>query len=430
MERGTVNPKVEGSNPSIGAILLPLSIDKLKDNSSTMSGVSDDGFWKFENGSWVATEKQKQALASGAAEFAPPAIQPSAIPGDSQGNIQFVPVQQTMTENEVSTNQTANEGYVQLSGLTTTRTHTSAAKKFLGNPFYQSVFSRTVFDSIQEPGEKKMKQTLLNMHNVVENTARSKFNSGDMSHNAEQIISKMYLEGEEVTHKWPLQIRKVEVMAPSDQAKDGFTSMEKNDHFGVRGILTSERILLIDSTEDSVTQLTNPINQNPKLPLQRKQSGIFEISHKIMHDFWFKSISLSDISGSEFHFSHFSNSSKKIRRFHHFASIIVLLFSVLFVGISIISLVFSDDGLLSFFIFNIAAMFLGLIAYAIYYYASTMKQYLTHSSYGKERILKIGYFDKIHNKHLVLKLQLEDSQTIDKTIDWIRLLESSYNKIE
>ena len=75
-------------------------------------------------------------------------------------------------------------------------------------------------------------------------------------------------------------------------------------------------------------------------------------------------------------------------------------------------------------------MFLGLIAYAIYYYASTMKQYLTHSSYGKERILKIGYFDKIHNKHLVLKLQLEDSQTIDKTIDWIRLLESSYNKIE
>ena len=85
VERGTVNPKVVGSNPTIGAILSSISIDKVKGNSSTMSGVSDDGFWKFENGSWVATEKQKQALASGATQFAPPAIKPSAIPGDSQG---------------------------------------------------------------------------------------------------------------------------------------------------------------------------------------------------------------------------------------------------------------------------------------------------------------------------------------------------------
>lgn len=31
-----------------------------------MSQISEDGFWKFENGEWVASEKQKQALSEGA----------------------------------------------------------------------------------------------------------------------------------------------------------------------------------------------------------------------------------------------------------------------------------------------------------------------------------------------------------------------------
>ena len=44
------------------------------------------------------------------------------------------------------------------------------------------------------------------------------------------------------------------------------------------------------------------------------------------------------------------------------------------------------------------------------------------SPHGKKREITIGYFDRIYNQNLVLDITLEDSQNIQHTTDWLRVL--------
>ena len=388
-----------------------------------MSAKSDDGFWEMQNGQWIPTDKQKAVLAQNSGNISPPSS-PKKL--DTSQHTKFVPKVTSVTNTEVSTNTTGNEGYIQLGSLTTTTSHTAAAKAYLGNPFYQGFSSRREFNRIQDPGAEKLRRKLLFSHGHVEGLARSKFVSGDMSHNAEQIIQKMYYPGELLQHDRPLKIRKVELLAPSENSPSGFTQLAEHIHFGVRGLLTTERMLLIDSTEDAVTDLTNPRKTKPKHFLQRNSFGIYEISHKIMHDFWYKSISLENISGTEFHFSHFSNSSKVIRRFHHYFSVILLILSMGVFGM----LPILDEELESygdtFSLLLIIGIILLFAAAIVYYLASQFKQNRAISDFGKQRNLKIGYFDNLHQRHLVLNLILEDIQTIEDTVDWIKVLDKEH----
>ena len=387
-----------------------------------MAQLSDDGFWELVDGDWVPTDKQEKAISGGAVLSQSPPGADGEEQGFLQENVQFVPQRVTQTEKEVIVNESAKEGYIQLSPLTTTTTHTSAAKEYLGNPFYLNRPSKWLFDGIQDPGALKLKNKILGLHSVVEFNAKNNFNSGDMSHGADEIIASMYGENEAIISDIPLKIRKVELLAPTNESPNGFRVISEGDHYGVRGVLTNERILLIDSTEDSVSKLTNPVNEYVVEPLQRKQSGVFEISHKIMHDFWFKSISLDDVTGTEFHFSHYSQSSKVLKRYHHSASIIALLFGLLSFGLSFIDQSFSEGFLIT----NIFTVILLISSWLIYYYASQMKDFITTSSHGKERNLKIGYYDQIHNRQMVLNFELEDSQKLDGTIEWINTLEMHY----
>lgn len=385
-----------------------------------MALTSDDGFWEMQDGKWVPTAKQKEVLALNSGDFPKPQI-PEL---NTAGHTKFVQKTTTVSQNEISTNTTGNEGYIQLDSLTTTNTHTSAAKAYMGNPFYQGFSSRNVYNRIQDPGASKLRNRLLRTHNNVESLARSKFISGDMSHNAEEIIQKMYYPSEKLQHSRPLKIRSVTVKAPSDASPSGFKDMTDQQHFGVRGLLTNKRMLLIDSTEDAVTDLTNPKKTYQKQFLQRNSYGIYEISHKIMHDFWYKAIPLEDIKGTEFHFSHYSNSSRVVRRFHHFFSVIMFLISIGFFAIlTIFGDSLSENESATMLIFAICSL---IAAGIIYYFASQFSNTIPISDFGKRRLLKIGYFDQLHQRHLVLELLLEDSQTIVDTVDWIKVLDSNH----
>ena len=382
---------------------------------------SDDGFWELRDGDWVPTEKQKQVLAQNAGITNVP-VMPAKL--DTEKHVKFNPKTTSISQTEVSTNLTGNEGYINLNSLTTTTTHTDSAKRFLGNPFFQGFSSRHEFNKIQDPGADKLRKKLLVTHNNVENRARSKFISGDMSHNAEEIIQKMYYPGEKLQHNRPLKIRKVEVLTTSEASPSGFQNLTDSEHFGVRGLLTTDRMLLIDSTEDAITDLSNPKNIYKKQFLQRNSFGIYEIRHRIMHDFWYKSIPLEDIKGTEFHFSHYSNSSQVIRRFHHWLSVVLLVLSVnIFLITPFFEADLSEDAT-AFLLFF--AAFLLVISFVIYYFASVFKKAIMVSDFGKERKLKIGYFDRLHQRHLVLNLILEDPQTIEDTVDWIRILDKEH----
>ena len=390
-----------------------------------MANISDDGFWEISDGKWVPTEKQKATIAL-KSEIQPVPQMPTKI--NTENHTKFVPKVTSVNDSEISTNITGNEGYIQLGSLTTTNTHTAAAKAYLGNPFFQGFSSRWEFNRIQNPGAAKLKGRLLRHHDGIQNLARSKFTSGDMSHNAEQIIQKMYYADESLQHDKPLKIRQVRVLAPSESSPTGFNELADSNHFGVRGLLTDKRMLLIDSTEDAVTDLTNPKKTYHKKFLQRKSFGIYEISHKIMHDFWYKSISLEDISGTEFHFSHYSSSSKVIRRFHHSFSVILLMLSLtMFTLIPTLELNLNDDGGV---ILLTGGIMILMTSGIVYYFASLFKQNAPISDYGKQRNLKIGYFDRLHQRSLVLDLTLEDTQIIGDTVDWIKVLDNQHgNKL-
>ena len=137
-----------------------------------------------------------------------------------------------------------------------------------------------------------------------------------------------------------------------------------------------------------------------------------------MHDFWVKSVSLGDISGTEFHFSDNSKSAKIVKRYHHEASVIFIMFGILLFGLSWLDQSFEEG----FWITNIIALLMFFIALCVYHYGSKIKHFIATSTFGKERNLKVGYFDRIHNRNLVLDLDLEDGQELFETINWLNIL--------
>ena len=376
-----------------------------------MSQVSEDGFWKFVDGKWVPTEKQDEALKSG--------MNPHLMPQVPQINTAFSQSAVIATNDHIVTNESASKSSGSVSSLTTTTDHVDSVKFYHGNPFYQDPLSRARFDRIREPGSQELKRMLLRTCEGVETNARQQFSSGDMSHDATDIVKKLYNDEEELLSDFPLKIFRSNLLGPAENSVNGFKIIEETEHYGVRGIITNQRVMLIDSTENAVTTLETPETRYPAEFFQRKHAGIFEITHKIMHDFWVKSIPLEDITGTEFHFTHHSKSSRIVRRFHHLISLFFALIGLTLVGISFAYIEFVEDFVI---IFSLGISVL-IIAFFAYHYLSRIKLYTTISTHRKERNLKIGYFDRVYNRNLVLNLLLEDGQDLIGTTDWLQILE-------
>ena len=365
-----------------------------------MAVYSEDGNWEFVDGNWIPTDKQKQ---SGSPVSGPPQIDSNPLT--------FANEQVTSTANEVKMNLTADEQYASLSGLTTSRTHTAGVVNQFGNPFYQDQQSMVTFQSIDNPGAEKLKSNLLTMHNNIQQTARNNFQSGERTFTAEEIIEKMLNEGEDIVDAQFLKIKEVKSRIPDAKMDLTINEIPDSKHIGVRAIITNKRLMLVDSTEDAISNLEY-LNayQKPEF-MQRKKSGAYAVKHRIMHDFWIKSISHEDVNATEFHFSDFSESRQELKRFHHPISIIIgmLGFITLFLGFV--------DPLFIFFSFAIF-----IVTFLVWYYISQTNLYTMMSPHGKKREITIGYFDKIYNQNLVLDITLEDSQNIQDTTDWLRVL--------
>lgn len=376
-----------------------------------MKVISEDGFWELVDGEWKPTPKQ----ASLSNPIPKPDIDGKPIP--------FVRQQVFQNQGETAINQTATENYASLSAFTTTKAHTHGVVNTLGNPFYQDNFSKFEYEGIQDPGAEKIKYDLINVHSGVESTARSKFSTGEKTYSAKQIIRNMLYEDENIVNKSNLKIREVGIKIPTLQTNTGLTEINNSEHFGVRGIITNKRILLVDSTEDAISKLRNPTSEYRHEFMQRRVSGVFEVSHKIMHDFWIKSILHEDINGAEFHFSDFSESKRIVKRFHHPGSIALAI-----MGCFAFFFSFLDNNFaVVFFTFIFISLALMIGAALVWYFISRIVHYRMNTTFGKKRNLTIGYFDKVYNQNLILSITLEDSQTISDTTDWLRLLQD-YSK--
>lgn len=370
-----------------------------------MAVVSEDGYWEFIDGDWIPTNKQEQ-LAT-----------PLPKPPINSNPLTFVNQQITYTGNEVQMNLSANEQYARLSSVTTSKTHNQGVINRFGNPFFQDYRSRLNFESIEEPGAEKLRRNLLIMHTGIQNTATNNFQAGEQSYSAKQILKKLLNEDEEIIGKQLLKIKEVSSRLPSAKLNEINNQLPNSKHIGVRAIITNKRLILVDSTKDTISNLENLSSFKPEF-LQRKKSGAYAVKHRIMHDFWVKSISHNDINATEFHFSDFSESRQELKRFHHPAAIFCGIMSFVLFFLS-----FTDIEYGTFFVTLFFSSILMLISsILIWYYFSQTKYYLKMSPHGKKRELTIGYFDKIYNQNLILELTLEDGQNISDTTDWLRTL--------
>jgi hypothetical protein len=366
-----------------------------------MAVYSEDGNWEFVDGDWIPTDKQKQ--------FNHPVSNPPEI---NSSPLKFANEQISATANEIKMNITADEQYASLSGLTTSRTHTQGVINQYGNPFFQDQNSMIIFNSIDNPGGKKLKSNLLNMHGNIQQTARNNFQSGERTFSAEEIIGKMLNEDESVVETQFLKIKEVKSRTPDTKIDPNTNEINDSKHIGVRAIITNKRLMLVDSTEDAVTNLEY-LNAYQKAEfMQRKRSGAYAVKHKIMHDFWIKSISHEDVNAAEFHFSDFSESRQELKRFHHPISIVLGIFGFISIFIGFVEPVIL---FLSFILI--------ISAFLVWHYISQTNIYTMMSPHGKKRELTIGYFDRIYNQNLILDLTLEDSQNIQDTTDWLRVLQ-------
>jgi hypothetical protein len=371
-----------------------------------MGVFSEDGNWEFVDGDWIPTGKQKQL----AITLPKPPI--------NSNPIKFVNQQVAFTGNEVQMNVSADEQYASLSSITTTRTHTEGIVQHFGNPFFQDYQSRLNFQSIEDPGAEKLRQNLVFMHHNVQNTARKNFQSGEKTYSAKDIIRKLLNEGENTVGSQILRIKEVKLRLPNANLDYNTSNIPHSEHIGVRAIITNKRLMLVDSTEDTISNLENLSGFNKTEFMQRKKSGAFAVKHRIMHDFWIKSILHEDINASEFHFSDFSESKQELRRFHHPASIFLGIMSIFAFFFA-----FVDGNLGGFFLTALFGSFFLLISsIVVWWYFSQTKYYIMMSPHGKKRQLTIGYFDKIYNQNLILDITLEDGQNISDTTDWLRVL--------
>ena len=367
-----------------------------------MGVVSEDGFWEFVDGDWTPTKKQAHLQS------------PPPKPLINSNPLQFANQQISYSGDEVKMNVSANEQYATLSSITTTQTHTQGIVNQFGNPFFQDYQSKLNFQSIEEPGADKLRQNLLHIHNKVQVKAQNNFQSGEQSYSAKQIIKKLLNEGEEVVGNQLLKIKEVKSCLPSHKLNSKSSDLPHSKHIGVRAIITNKRLILVDSTKDTISSLENLSNLRPEF-LQRNKSGAYAVKHRIMHDFWVKSISHGEINGTEFHFSDFSESRQEMKRFHHPAAIIC--------GImSLITFILSFAGGNLGYIFPLFFVVLFISSVVIDYYISQTKYYTMMSPHGKKRELTIGYFDNIYNQNLILDITLEDAQNISDTTDWLRVL--------
>ena len=370
-----------------------------------MAVISEDGYWEFVDGDWVPTKKQKQLPT------------PLPKPQINSNPLTFVNQQVSFTGNEVQMNLSADEQYGKISGMTTSRTHNQGIVNRFGNPFFQDFTSRLNFESIEDPGAEKLRQNLLIMHTGIQNTAINNFQSGEESYSAKQIIQKLLNDDEKIVGKQLLKIKEVSSRLPNAKLNDLSNELPNSKHIGVRAMITNKRLILVDSTKDTISNLENLTNFKPQF-MQRKKSGAYAVKHRIMHDFWVKSISHDDINATEFHFSDFSESRQELKRFHHPASFFCGIMSFVLFFLS-----FTDTEFGDFFVTLFFSSFLLLISSLfIWYYLSQTKYYLKMSPHGKKRELTIGYFDKIYNQNLILEMILEDGQNISETTDWLRFL--------
>ena len=277
------------------------------------------------------------------------------------------------------------------------------------NPFSLDIDSSRKFQQLSVPNEETFRRGILASIRMAAGLATKQHRQQTSGESGETLITKMLMSQESIASPTYLRCHRVRAIDPVSTKALG------EGQIGVRALVTSNRLLLVDANQNSVHRMSNVKMRSSFLSPPRPGES-FRLTSSISDDVWFKPIPLRSITGMELLSSHRSDASKIVTNNRHpgwFVLLIVGFFCLLLAGIQV------DFA----YVWAVVAMLVFLSCILVYSNIARPKSFKTTSMVYKERKISIGYYDTVANRPLILELELEDNQNLSLAYEWCRVLQ-------
>jgi len=328
---------------------------------------------------------------------------PSTPPPSVQSNPHFPIHPQAQASH---TNASQNREFVSVGSITTAQAHDPIQTN---NPFSLDIDSSRKFQQLSVPNEETFRRGILASIRMAAGLATKQHRQQTSGESGETLITKMLMSQESIASPTYLRCHRVRAIDPVSTKALG------EGQIGVRALVTSNRLLLVDANQNSVHRMSNVKMRSSFLSPPRPGES-FRLTSSISDDVWFKPIPLRSITGMELLSSHRSDASKIVTNNRHpgwFVLLIVGFFCLLLAGIQV------DFA----YVWAVVAMLVFLSCILVYSNIARPKSFKTTSMVYKERKISIGYYDTVANRPLILELELEDNQNLSLAYEWCRVLQ-------
>ena len=326
-------------------------------------------------------------------------------------------------------NQSKPNAFVQQSALTTSNytdiIHTQ-------NPFQYDVSSSLNFQRISAnvPNGDELRVMALSSVRNQKSISESLMVNQKGAESSETLISKMYFSNETPTNAPILKCRSVSF----SQRKVASDSSNNAFHIGVRALITSRRLIFVDSTKNNRYTLEKKQLTDKSIITPFRKGETYQTKSTITDDLWFKPLPLPTITGVEIYTSHRSEASQYVANRvapYWFYSLLLGFFSfsisLVGIGVSLDSSSTSDES--NSFLLIVLPAILGIIFLlaSLYLYSAKAKVKLYNSinSVTKSRTINIGAYDNIQNCPTHITLEIEDSQPLASIFQWCKELQTN-----
>jgi hypothetical protein len=306
-------------------------------------------------------------------------------------------------------NLSAQEKFVNIGSITTS---TMTDPINTNNPFRNDLQSSRLYQSLSTPNEENFRKAIIQRIRSVNSIAKKNHTQQTSGESGETLISRMLIAGENIASSTPLRCRSVKATDPRTMTEMG------SGRIGVRAIVTSRRLLLVDANKNSLHIMRHAPSPTSFLSPPRPKES-FSVETGVSDDVWFKPIPLNCITGIEILSSHGSEASALVSNNRHPGWFLMLLVGIL--GFVTLLVSGEDDNLvIGGFILTVVGFVGSMMFYSLFAHS---KIYAPRTVIYKQRKISLGIYDTITNRPLVLNLELEDSQNLTTAYDWCRILQ-------
>jgi hypothetical protein len=322
----------------------------------------------------------------------------------------------TQAGTEYESLHTRPEAYGSVGRMTTSTTQQIPGQ--MSNPYILDPISNSHLNRIAAPNAEAYKRTIINSQFQLQTTTSAQQLHQTDGEDPDLLIERMKISDEKTISSDTLKVRKISFSTTTQNGSMQFS----NSHLGVRCEITNKRLLLIDSTLNTEDTLSKTSIFGNFFSLPRSQES-FQLRNRRTNDIWFKPIPLNNITGIEISSSHSAMAEMKTENRRS---------PLVWVGLSIafatfmfgILFLLEGEPTLSILLFVsfTASFLLSVWAYVMVAYSVKTKPF---GITNKSRTIEMGYYDPVFNIPLVMKLELEDSQSLTLAYEWSKTLQQA-----